>query len=160
MNPPVFDLLRTVVHERFGGSVTRLAEACGVSIQLASKWVAEDPRKRVTPGPASCEKIADALGYDPDYILELAGHRRQRGQPTQLDPRLAAFLATIEAGWLAMDEATRDLAERTARVLFSTHADNRRQREKDRNSNGPVILHQGPSILARSLAVAFSPLVG
>ncbi len=85
MTPAITDLLRETMQERFGGSVTRLAEACDVSVQLASKWVSENARYRVTPGPASCEKIAAAFCLDPDYVMELAGHRKPRADAADLD---------------------------------------------------------------------------
>lgn len=58
-----------------GWSITRLAESADVSVGLAAKWLAENPRRRVNPSPSSCVKIARALGVSPDYVLELAGHR-------------------------------------------------------------------------------------
>lgn len=59
-------------------SVPEFARRCEVSSQLAYKWLSDNPHYRVVPGPASCEKIADALDLDLDYVLELAGHRKAR----------------------------------------------------------------------------------
>ncbi len=91
----IYELLSDAMRERFGGSVTRLAEACGTSTALASRWVHENERKRMIPSPASCEKIALGLRLDPDYVLQLAGHRKPRpGQPaSQVQPELDAHLA-------------------------------------------------------------------
>lgn len=125
MTVTISDVLRATMYSRFGGSVTRLAEACDVSVQLASKWVAETERKRITPGPKSCEKIAKALDLDLDYILELAGHRPARAdQPAadpiqaELDTRLARLGGTLSkyprAVWLAVLEANEKLAEALA----------------------------------------------
>jgi transcriptional regulator with XRE-family HTH domain len=71
----LFDLLKREMHTRHW-NVSRLAEACGADVALTSRWVAENPERRVTPGPRSCQKIAEALDLDPDYVLELAGHRK------------------------------------------------------------------------------------
>lgn len=68
------DFLRQAMKER-AWSIPRLAEACDVNPGLVARWVSKNARYRVTPGPASCKKIAAALGLDPDYVLELAGHR-------------------------------------------------------------------------------------
>ncbi len=62
-------------------TIPQFAEACDVSTGVAQKWVTPNSRNRSNPGPASCEKIAAALGVDVDYVLELAGHRKPR-QPT------------------------------------------------------------------------------
>jgi transcriptional regulator with XRE-family HTH domain len=71
------DYLRRALRDR-GWNVPQFAEACDVSVGLAAKWVSENQRYRVRPSPASCLKIAQALGVDSDVILGLAGHRPQR----------------------------------------------------------------------------------
>ena len=89
----MFEFLKTTMRER-GWNIARLAEACDVDISLASKWVSENARRRVIPGPASCEKIAAALDLDPDYVLELAGHRKPRVDKSETDNRrVRAYIA-------------------------------------------------------------------
>lgn len=73
----VFDYLKAELRAR-NWSMTDLARKAGVSKQIVSQWLAEDELERITPGPKSCEKIAEALGADLDYVLELAGHRKPR----------------------------------------------------------------------------------
>jgi hypothetical protein len=118
----IYELLTSKMRERFGGSVTRLSEACDVSVALGSRWVHEDERKRIVPGPASCEKIAIGLDLDPDYVLELAGHRKARPAAATVDPvrseldaRLAKLGATLSkyprAVWLAVLEANERMAD-------------------------------------------------
>lgn len=82
-----------------GWTIARLAEACDVSDGLAAKWVSENPRLRVIPSPKSCEKIADALGVDPDEVLELAGHRKAREPRTEVDARRQAVRDQLDR-WL------------------------------------------------------------
>lgn len=66
--------------EARGWNIPRLAEACDVNPGLVARWVTSNTRYRVTPSPASCEKIAAALGVDLDDLLEMAGHRRRRDE--------------------------------------------------------------------------------
>ena len=73
MTESLRDLLREAIAQRYGGNMTRLAEALGVPVQSVSQWVAED--KHRVPGPTSCQKIARGLDLDVDYVLQLAGHR-------------------------------------------------------------------------------------
>jgi transcriptional regulator with XRE-family HTH domain len=121
----IYELLSGAMRERFGGSVTRLAEACEVSVALTSRWVHEDEKKRIVPGPASCEKIASGLDLDADYVLEAAGHRKPRPDRAQQDPvqseldtRLARLGATLRkyprAVWVSVMEANDRMAEALA----------------------------------------------
>lgn len=131
--PPIHPFLRTRLAEAFGGNISRFAEACDSTPSMASKWVTDDTRRRVTPSPASCQKIAKGLRLDPDYVLTLAKHRAGEAAPlTDTNPRLAAFLSEVESGWQAMDDAARDIAERTARALFHVDPVQRRRRVTDR----------------------------
>jgi transcriptional regulator with XRE-family HTH domain len=111
------------------------ASRVGVSKQLAHKWVTTLPDYRVKPSPASCAKIASALGVDADYILELAGHLAPQTEPTSLDPRLLGLLKQIEEGWLAMDEPSREVATRGARALFALPPTLRRAHQLDRDKS-------------------------
>jgi transcriptional regulator with XRE-family HTH domain len=43
----------------------------GVSPARVSEWLGG----KYLPSPASCLRLADALGVDPDAVLTLAGHR-------------------------------------------------------------------------------------
>lgn len=115
---PIHPFLRQRLSDAFKGNISRFAEACDSTPSMASKWISDDPRRRVTPSSASCKKIARGLRINPDYVLQLAGHREGETAPGDMDPRLAAFLTDVEAGWRAMDEAARDMAERTAKALF------------------------------------------
>lgn len=94
MTDSIHDLLREAIKQRYGGNMTRMADVFDVPVQSVSKWVAEDERKRTVPGPASCQKIARGLGLDPDYVLQLAGHRSADDASVdlanaELDARLA-----------------------------------------------------------------------
>ena len=94
----VLEFLRAAIRER-EWTIPQFAKAAHVSIGLAYKWLSEDPAYRITPSPTSCEKIADALGIDPDVMLELAGHRRRRGERT-LNTRAQAIQDQVER-WIA-----------------------------------------------------------
>lgn len=121
MTTAVFELLHDAMRDRYGGSVTRMADAFGVPVQSVSRWVHEDDHKRTTPRPLACEKIAIALDLDPDYVLELAGHRKPRADRPAVDPvnfelnaRLARLGETLgrypRAFWLAVVEASERMA--------------------------------------------------
>ena len=78
-------------------SVPQLADHCDVSIGMVTKWISENPRYRVTPSPASCEKIASGLGVDLDEVLAIAGHRpAQLAAKTELSARQRAILDQAE----------------------------------------------------------------
>jgi transcriptional regulator with XRE-family HTH domain len=77
--------LREAMRAR-GWTIPKLAEACDVAVGLAQRWVSDNPRYRVTPSPASCEKIATALGVDLDETLAIAGHRPPRQEHVDDDP--------------------------------------------------------------------------
>lgn len=116
---PIHSYLRERLTERFGGNVSKLAYACDTTPSMAAKWVSDDPRRRVTPSPASCRKIARGLGAELDYILALAGYRElPSATERQTDPRLAELWAHVEAGWQTLDEAARAVAERGTKALF------------------------------------------
>lgn len=87
-----------------------------------SKWI----RGVRQPDPASCERLALILGADPDYVLELAGHRASiSGALARDDARakIAAMIATMpgeEIGRIELiiraihDQTMRDEAAKTA----------------------------------------------
>lgn len=81
-------------------NVSRLAEACDVSIGLAAKWVSDNPRYHVRPSPTSCAKIAAALGVDLDRVLELAGHRAPSAATAEVSARSRAVQEQVER-WIA-----------------------------------------------------------
>lgn len=93
----LFDFLKTELRAR-DWSMTDLARRAGCSKQIVSQWLAENEAERITPGPASCRKLADALGVDPDYMLVLAGHRKPR--PEQALPDEAELTASKFIGAL------------------------------------------------------------
>lgn len=116
----VFEFLRTELRAR-RWNMSDFARAAGVSKQAAGQWLSEDASTRLIPSPASCQKIAAALGIDPDYILELAGHRKPRPDRPSIDPvqseldtRLARLAATLSqyprVFWLAVVEASERMA--------------------------------------------------
>jgi len=61
---------------------TEFAHKVGTSTGTVSMWVMG---KRI-PDPASCDRIADALGIDLDIVLYQAGHRPQATPPSTPDP--------------------------------------------------------------------------
>lgn len=120
-NPPAMtlvDYLKATLRER-GWSMTDLARRAGVSKQAVGQWLSEDEFTRVSPRPIYCEKIAAALGVDPDYILELAGHRRRSEVAGPPDPGLAEVIAL----WPTLTEERRD-SIRLLAVASARTADN------------------------------------
>lgn len=108
----LFEFLKTALAER-RQTIPQFARTCGVSGQLAYKWLAEDPEQRIVPSPMSCEKIASALGADSDYVLELAGHRKPRGEHVPMDPDIAA----ISAVWPSLEGGI----QHAIRILAGIH---------------------------------------
>lgn len=115
---PIYLLLRQRYVETYGRNLSRMAAACDATPTMIKKWIAEDPQERTTPSPGSCMKIAKGFHLDSDDVLTMAGYREGSTGAADIDPRLASFLAELESGWRAMDDAARDMAERTARALF------------------------------------------
>jgi transcriptional regulator with XRE-family HTH domain len=66
-----------------------LARRSGLSQGRISDWLHD---KRL-PSTKSCDKLADALGEDLDYVLALAGHRP--GAPKDEDPEVSGMIALI-----------------------------------------------------------------
>lgn len=95
----LFEYLRGELRER-GWSMTDLARRSGVSKQAVAQWLSEDRFTRVTPKPAACQKIAEALGVDADYVLELARHRKPRAGRTPLDAKMDAAHRQVDE-WIA-----------------------------------------------------------
>jgi transcriptional regulator with XRE-family HTH domain len=95
----LFDVLKSALRER-DWTIPYFARMCAVSPQLAYKWLAEHESQRIIPGPKSCEKIAAALGFDPDYVLELAGHRKPRQPRADIDARRQVVRDQLDH-WLA-----------------------------------------------------------
>jgi hypothetical protein len=159
----IYDLLNEAMRDRFGGSVTRLSDACSVSVALGSRWLHEDERKRIVPSPGSCEKIASGLGLDPDYVLEAAGHRHPQTVREGLNPRLAAFLAQVEAAFHTMTDQEWSVREEAGRALFSVPPTSRatKRRQDDEAKRARAALHgmdtdhasneeEGPSSMLRA----------
>ena len=120
MTDSIHDLLREAIKQRYGGNMTRMADVFDVPVQSVSKWVADDERKRTVPGPASCQKIARGLDLDPDYVLQLAGHRPADGASvdlahSELDARLARLGHVLSryprAFWVAVLDAYDRMAD-------------------------------------------------
>ena len=97
---PIHSLLRAELETRFANNLSRMGEACDASPSMVSKWVSEDTRRRSVPSPSSCARIAAALGLDPDYVLELAGHRQPREPRAEVDARRQAVRDQLDR-WLA-----------------------------------------------------------
>ena len=70
----------------------RLAAEADLSESLVSKWLHPDRRRRVVPGPASCRKVAHALGLNADDVLALAGHRDAVPEPINPEPDPSRYL--------------------------------------------------------------------
>ncbi len=120
MTATLRDLLREAIAQRYGGNMTRLAEAVGAPVQSVSKWVADDERKRTVPGPISCQKIARGLDLDADYVLALAGHRPADNSrvdigQSELDARLARLSHVLgrypRAFWVVVLDAFDRMAD-------------------------------------------------
>jgi transcriptional regulator with XRE-family HTH domain len=74
------ELLRREMSAR-GMTNGQLAEVCGASQSLVSRW-----RNGVSiPQPRSCTCIAETFGLDPNYVLRMAGHLRAE-VPEEEDP--------------------------------------------------------------------------
>ena len=105
-----------------------LAKRLKRSQATVSRWLSGD----ITPDYESCLRLAHITGTPARVWLAAAGLDPllvpdDSGQPRPaLDPRLAAFLAEIEASWQTMDAAERDLAERVSRAAFSVPPAQRR----------------------------------
>lgn len=84
-----------------------MARLIGVSSSVYSKWV----RNERVPDPASCDRIADALHFDRDYVLALAGHRPDLDLAEERPDEVAirAIIPRLDARGL---EAVRLAAER------------------------------------------------
>lgn len=105
-------LLKERLRER--GALARLAEASGIKSPVIGRWAAGETQ----PSPANLERLAPVIGVPFEDLMKMVGYLPGDPSPN-VNPRLSAFLAAVEAGWLAMDDARRDLAERGARALFS-----------------------------------------
>jgi transcriptional regulator with XRE-family HTH domain len=92
---PVDEFLKTEMALRHW-TKAKLAEECDVSESLVSKWVSDDPRRRVLPSPQSCAKIAAALGADLDQVLALAGHRVVPASTSSASRRLDARRRAVQ----------------------------------------------------------------
>jgi transcriptional regulator with XRE-family HTH domain len=98
-------------------SAADLARHSGIQPGRISEWLT---RKRM-PSSASCIRLADVFGADPDYVLALAGHRPASPQARTQDPwrevkalmdrvnptvdRIAGLEATLRK-WLELDRST------------------------------------------------------
>jgi transcriptional regulator with XRE-family HTH domain len=95
MTDGIYRLLRQAIDEQFEGNLTALADRLGVPVQSVSKWAYENPAKRTNPWPASCAKIAQGLGLDYDYVLELAGHRPARSAEEHAQAQVTAWRQAV-----------------------------------------------------------------
>lgn len=114
-----------------GSGISGKALAARISVDPAqvSRW----RRGKGLPEPENVVAIAREFNVSADWLIRLAYGVSQppTKETTTLDPRLAAFLSEVEAGWRAMDESARDIAERTARALFHVPPVQRRRRVTD-----------------------------
>lgn len=113
-------LLKTHTAER--GALTRLSKRSGIPTPVLGRW--RDGIGR--PTDTNLRKLAPALGVPYEDLAKMCGYLP--GKPGPLDPRLALFLAEIENGWRAMDDPTRDLAERVSLAAFRVEDVRRRPR--------------------------------
>jgi transcriptional regulator with XRE-family HTH domain len=103
-------LLRDRLKER--GALARLAKTSGINSPVIGRWERGESR----PSPANLERLAPSLGVPYEELLKMAGFLPGK-LSTDINPQLASLIAHIESGWLAMDEATRELAERGSEQL-------------------------------------------
>lgn len=76
--------------DRQGRKRRWLAIEVGVHPETVSRWVDNE----AIPDAANCVKIADALGVDRDFLLDLAGHRPDAREPEiDLSDPLISFAA-------------------------------------------------------------------
>jgi transcriptional regulator with XRE-family HTH domain len=86
-----------------------LARKSGLSQGRISDWLNNKRR----PSPASCDRLADALGVDLDDVLRRAGHRP--GSPVDDDPETAAVVATVrKIRWTEARDPIRTMLEQMA----------------------------------------------
>lgn len=72
--PPTLHVaLREELQAR-GWGVAKLAEVLGVRFGVASRWVAENPSKRVVPLPGTLVQIADTFQLDVVEVFRKAGY--------------------------------------------------------------------------------------
>jgi transcriptional regulator with XRE-family HTH domain len=72
--------------QRRDWSQADLARRMNAATGAVSNWV----RGERIPNPQSCERLADVLGEDPDFVLTLAGHRPP--DPSDDDPRIGQLV--------------------------------------------------------------------
>lgn len=134
----IFSVWWRAVKQSFVDVLNELMSGSGISNNELGRRIEVDPAQigrwrkgRGRPRPENLVRAASVFGVDHRWLWALAypeGVPSSDGPP---DPHWSAFIAEIEAGWRAMDDATREMAERGARALFS--------RPGRGNSNGPVI---------------------
>lgn len=100
-----------------GMGVRSFAAATGVVPQTAYNW----RNGAIRPDTASCKKIAAALGYSEDFVLERAGHKGPGAEGAAKDPRLASLQQVMDATWHELSEDEQVQADNVIRVLFTRH---------------------------------------
>lgn len=107
---------------RKGTTMRQVAQYTGISVSTISNTV----RGIYIPNPANCVRLAEYFKVDPDYVLQLAGHRPQRYREEELpdfhiyvsrkfrnNPRLQrALVAAYEALTEAREEEERRIREK------------------------------------------------
>jgi len=115
----------SLAERRVGGRQADLSRRIDVTQSTVSRWKSG----QATPDFASCLALADITGIPPQRILELAGHDPKRldvvrgalnatADTTPHNPRLASFLAHIEAAFHALTEQEWQVREDAGRALF------------------------------------------
>jgi len=122
---------RALLQERTAerGALARLSQISGIRSPVIGRW--RDGIGR--PSDTNLKKLAPALGVSYEDLMKMCGYLP--GEPTLLDPQLAAFLAEIETGWRTMDQQAREMAERGTRALFRVE-DVRRSRRVTKHDEG------------------------
>ena len=90
-------ILHTVIREELTArewSLSQLAEALGVRLGVVSRWLSDDPGKRVVPLPHACVQIAEALGLDVIEVFRLAGYLPPMEKPHEQHPHAADIKST------------------------------------------------------------------
>ena len=163
-------LLRSRLSAR--GDLARLAELSGITSHVLGRW--RDGVGR--PTDTNLRKLAPALGVPYEDLAKMCGYLPGQAS-SDINPQLAAFLAAVEVGWLSMDEAARDLAERGTRALFAVpstvrgvanrhrdgasipHADRRRALDSQRRASDESADQGGLSTVYARLSAPFGSLL-
>lgn len=115
---------------RRGWSQNELHFQTSISQGVINRWLHEDARQVVQPTDATLRKLAPVIGLSHSELMRMAGRVHAEPPKSRLPRRLSQFLADIEAGWLAADDARRQVGEEATRAIFNPHAPRRPGRSR------------------------------